>query len=201
MIERVVPVRRALALLCLVAAFAGAPAVAAWTARAAELDGIEMPASSQAAGRALRLNGMGLRAYSVFGIPIYVAGLYLEAPTSDADAILRSDGAKLLVIRFLHHVTADQARIAWTEGFQRNCRPPCHLRDDDLRLFMSGMPDFRRDDESTLLFTGRSVEIALNGRPLGSISDGEFARAVLATFIGPSPPTEPLKRGLLGLTR
>jgi Chalcone isomerase-like len=38
----------------------------------------------------MRLNGIGLRTFSVLGIRIYVAGLYLERRNSDTDTILHS---------------------------------------------------------------------------------------------------------------
>lgn len=192
--------RHILLVLCGATMLATLPIGRAWTASAANIDGVEMPPVKQAAGLPLRLNGIGMRTYSVFAIHIYVAGLYLEHPTSDADAILRSDDAKLLDIHFVHDVNVEQARDAWVQGFAENCRPPCHLNGLDVLHFLSSVPAFRRGDESTLLFIGRTVQIAVNGRTLGTISDADFSRAILATFIGPSPPSEPFKHGLLGLT-
>jgi hypothetical protein len=157
-----------------------------------------MPPTREADGVPLRLNGMGLRTYSVFHVHIYVAGLYLEQPSSDADVILRSDSAKLMLIHFVHDVTAAQARKAWASGFADNCRPPCHLPEDGIARFLAAVPEFHRGDISTLLFVGQSVQIAVNGRVLGTIGDPEFSRTILATFIGPFPPSEPFKRGLLG---
>jgi hypothetical protein len=185
--------------LCGALLLAALPLSYGWTAAAASIDGVELPQVKQAAGLPLRLNGIGMRTYSVFGIHVYVAGLYLEHPTSDAEAILSSDGAKLLDIHFVHDVNADQARDAWVQGFEENCRPPCHLKGPDVLHFLSAVPAFRRGDESTLLFIGRTVQIAVNGRTLGTISDADFTRAILATFIGPHPPSEPFKHGLLGL--
>ncbi len=176
-----------------------APIGPASAAAGASIDGVEMPPVKHAAGLALRLNGIGMRTYSVFRVHIYVAGLYLEQPTNDADAILSSDGAKLLDIHFVHDVNVEQAREAWVEGFEQNCRPPCHLNGPDLLQFLAAVPPFRRGDESTLLFIGRTVQISVNGRTLGTISDGMFTRTILATFIGPYPPSEPFKHGLLGL--
>lgn len=40
----------------------------------------------------------------------------------------------------------------------------------------------------------------MNGHTLGTITDPVFSRAVLATFIGPEPPTARLKRELLNNT-
>jgi hypothetical protein len=180
-------------------AFASLPVGHAWPSDVSEIDGVVMPQAREAAGLSLRLNGIGLRTYSVFHVHIYVAGLYLEEPSRDAKEILQSDGAKLLVIRFVHDVTAAQARDAWASGFEDNCRAPCRLPGDGVAQFLAGVPDFHRGDESLLLFIGHTVQIGVNGRVLGTITDPDFTRTILATFIGAYPPTEPLKHGLLGL--
>ena len=170
-------------------------ASAAW---AAELDGVALPDTRHAGGSNLRLNGMGLRTYSVFGIHIYVAGLYLESTANDGDAVLRSDQTKLLEIRFVHDVDLENARKAWIDGFAGNCKPPCHLPAQEVSRFLAAVPPFRRGDGSTLLFTRTGVEVAVNGEKLGTVTDAEFARVILATFIGHAPPTDRLKRELLG---
>jgi hypothetical protein len=147
----------------------------------------------------MRLNGIGIRTFSVFGVRIYVAGLYLERRTDNPDAILRSPERKLLQIRFLRDVDAADAQQAWREGFEQNCKSPCYLDPRDVQRFLASVPSMRKGDESTLLFTSRGVSIDLNGRPLGDITDPHFAVAILATFIGEVPPTPRLKRELLGL--
>jgi len=190
--------RRASGLAGLAFALALLAPMTARPSAAAELDGVSMPELLQQAGKPLRLNGLGLRTYSVFSVHIYVAGLYLEQPSGDAESILHSDATKLLVIHFVHDVDAERAREAWVTGFRENCRAPCRLPGHDLERFLAAVPSFRRGDESTLLFTGHAVEVAVNGQVLGSIADPDFARTILATFIGPIPSTEPLKRGLLG---
>jgi len=166
---------------------------------AATLDGVSLPETATLGTTELRLNGIALRTYSWLRIRIYVAGLYLERPSHDAETILRSPEKKLLVVRFIHDVDAEDARKAWREGFDDNCRAPCHLAPADVARFLAAVPAMRSGDRSTLAFTPAGVSITLNGQVLGTISDPMFAHAVLATFIGPHPPTERLKRGLLGL--
>jgi len=173
-------------------ALAPMPSGASRPAVAAELDGVAMPDVLQAAGTPLRLNGMGIRTYSLFRIHIYVAGLYLQRPTADAEAILQSESIKLLDVHFVHDVDVEHARDAWVTGFRDNCKPPCRLPSQDVARFLAAVPAFRKGDESMLLFSGHAVE-------LGTVSDPTFSRAILATFIGGYPPTEPLKHGLLGL--
>jgi hypothetical protein len=144
------------------------------------------------------LNGIGLRTFSILGVPIYVAGLYLEKYDSDADTILRSRERKLLDIRFLRDVDAENARKAWRDGFEQNCKTPCSLNPLDVQRFLAAIPSVHKGDETALLFTSRGVEVKFNGQPRGDIADPHFAETMLATFIGPEPPTTRLKRELLG---
>jgi hypothetical protein len=180
----------------LLAAVALAPCSAAC---AATLDGVTMPDVRVVDGTRLQLNGIGLRTYSVFGIHIYVAGLYLERHSDDSESILHSAQRKLLDIRFLRDVSVADARQAWQDGFENNCRlPGCYLDPRDVERFLAAVPPIHRGDETMLLFTSRGVDVTFNGRPLGDITDRHFAETLLATFIGPVPPTAQLKRELLG---
>lgn len=169
------------------------------SAKAAKLDGIFMPDEQIVHGTRLQLNGIGIRTYSIFRIRIYVAGLYLERRSDSPDSIIHSDGPKLLIIHFLHNVTAEQARTAWQDGFKQNCRSPCYLDPRDVESFLAHVPPAREGDSISLVFTSKGARVTDNGRPLGSIDDPHFANVMLETFIGPAPPTPQLKRGLLGL--
>ena len=59
-------------------------------ARAADLEGVSMPEMRVIDVTEMRLNGIGLRTFSILGLPIYVAGLYLERRSDNPDMILRS---------------------------------------------------------------------------------------------------------------
>ena len=185
---------RNLALVALLALASGA----AWSA---ELGGVNLPDRQTLGGTELQLNGIALRTYSLLRVHIYVAGLYLEHLTHDADAILRSREKKLVEVRFVHDVNAADAREAWRDGFERNCLPPCRLAPADVARFLAAVPAMRAGDRSTLAFGSGGLEFTINGQHLGTITDPTFAEAVLATFIGPDPPTERLKSGLLGLAK
>ena len=115
-------------------------ALIAWAplpgAQAADLDGVAMPDTRVVDGAPMRLNGIGLRTYSMLGIHIYVAGLYLERQSDDPDSILHSPERKLLDIHFVRDVDANNARQAWRDGFANNCRPPaCYLDPADVQRF------------------------------------------------------------------
>ena len=167
-------------------------------ARAAELDGVVLPDMSAVGSTPLRLNGVGLRTYSILRIHIYVAGLYLQQPTHDPAAILNSPQDKLLVFHFVHDVDAADARKSWQEGFADNCIAPCHIEAADEARFLAAVPAFRAGDYSTMAFAAGRLTIAINGHFVGAISNPGFERAILLTLIGPRPPSAALKRGLLG---
>jgi len=167
------------------------------SASAARLDSVTLPDSVQLDGTELHLNGIALRTYSWLRVHIYVAGLYLEHPSHDAEAILDSPEKKLLAIRFVHDVDVADAREAWQDGFEKNCRAPCHLAPYDVERFLAAVPSMRAGDRSTLTFTPDGLRITMNGQTLATITNPVFSRAVLATFIGPEPPTPRLKRELL----
>jgi hypothetical protein len=63
------------------------------------------------------------------------------------------------------------------------------------------MPDLKKGDELIFTFrTGEAVDVEINGRSLGNIPGEDFARGLLAAWLGPAPPTSDLKEGMLGRT-
>jgi hypothetical protein len=165
--------------------------------RAGEIDGVQLPATLQMDGKTLQLNGYGLRTYSILGIHIYVAGLYLEHLSTNPDEILRSSETKLVTVRFRHDVSAEKSRNAWREGLVNNCVSPCRLDPKDVEAFLSRITDMNAGDSYDLLFTQRGATVTVGGRTVGTISKPQFAQAMLATFLGPKPGSPSLKHDLL----
>jgi hypothetical protein len=170
-------------------------------ARAAQLDGVTLPDSVAVGSTWLQLNGIALRTFSFLRIPIYVAGLYLSRPERSPDRILDSADTKLLEIVFVHDVSQTQSQAAWRDGFSRNCVAPCRLSPQNLEKFLASVPAEHKGDRYRILFTQAGAEVSANGHSVGTISSPAFAQAMLATFIGPHPPTDRLKQELLGLNR
>jgi hypothetical protein len=167
--------------------------------RAAELAGVTMPESQVVDGTRLVLNGIGLRTFSILGIKIYVAGLFLTQRSSNAESILNSPDPKVLNIRFLRDVDAEQAHKSWRNGFANNCRAPeCSVDQHDVEEFISRVPAVHDGDESQIVFTSKGARLTLNGQVMGTINNAHFAQVLLRTFLGPAPPTARLKRELLG---
>jgi hypothetical protein len=186
-----------LALLLLALVIVALLAPVRCVAATADLDGVELPQIARADGKILHLNGIGLRTYSILGIHIYVAALYLEHPSTDAEAIMQSPETKLLEIRFVRDIGADTARRAWRTGLQNNCRAPCQLDPNDVAHFLALVPAKHKGERYSILFTALGATVSADGAPLGTISKPQFAAAMLATFLGPAPASPRLKAELL----
>ncbi|HEY2132118.1 MAG TPA: chalcone isomerase family protein, partial [Acetobacteraceae bacterium] len=78
------------------------------------------------------------------------------------------------------------------------CPRPCRFPDGAIERFLAAVPAVRQGDRLTLLFTAGGMDFFMNGRPIGSVKDQDFARLILATFIGQHPSSEEVKFGLLG---
>jgi hypothetical protein len=167
------------------------------SAQAVELDGVQVPDMLQVGGKTLHLNGCGVRTYSILGIHIYAASLYVEHLSTDPNEIIQSSETKLLSIRFEHAVSADQARHAWRTALQSNCIAPCHLDPQDVETFLSRVPAMRPGEYFYLVFSQNTATVSANGAQIGVISQRQFANAVLATFIGPHPASPTLRQELL----
>ena len=167
------------------------------SSRAADVDGVPFPEAQQIDGKVLRLNGAGSRTWSLLNIHIYVAGLYLEHPNRDPDAIIHSPEAKLLTFRFQRDIDADKAREAWRKGLANNCPEPCRLDQADVERFIAEVPPMHDGDCFELRFAGHTASISANGRTLGIIDQPALADALLAAFLGPKPGSPALKQALL----
>ena len=184
----------------LLAAAAAYLAAATVPATAAERDGVILPDRLEAAGATLTLNGTATRTYSVLRIRVYVAGLYLEQPARDADAVLASPDVKAVVVRYLQPVKRDDAIAAWRHYLTANCpAPSCRMPADALARFEAALGPVRKGDTQRFLFTPDGVEVAASefGPAATAIPDPTFARLLLATWIGTVPTSEAVKRGLL----
>jgi Chalcone isomerase-like len=165
---------------------------------AAQLAGVTLPDTTTVGTTTLVLNGIGLRTYSFLAIHIYVAGLYLQQPSHDANVILLSPGVKLLQLHFVHNVNANSMRRAWRTGLVRNCIAPCKLSPAVLSHFLAALQSVSAGEDVTLVFKHDGLDAYYNGISVGHISDTQFTQLMLAVFIGQNVTDPRLKRELLG---
>ena len=166
------------------------------TALAGELSGVTLPDTLKAGEKTLKLNGLGLRKKALF--KVYVGGLYLESASRDAGAILTADQAKAIRMHFLRDLTKAQLVEAFQEGFEGNVKDRAPQKAAFDRM-LALVPDVK--EGSTLTFAylpGKGTTLSAGSKELGVFEGKGFADAVFAIWLGPKPPSEDLKKGLLG---
>ena len=172
-------------------------ALVAGGAQAAELAGVRMQNDVKVGDAELVLNGLGLRKKAIF--KVYVAGLYLPERQSDAAAVLAADAPRRMVLQFLRGVSAGQMCGAWEDGLAANspgAGAEVAASFDELCGLMADMEDGERMAFTYVPGTGTKVEI--RGSAVGTLPGKPFADALFACWLGPEPPSEDLKEGILG---
>jgi len=165
-------------------------------ALAGELAGVTLPDTLKAGEKTLKLNGLGLRKKAMF--KVYVGGLYLESPSKDAGAILMADQAKAIRMHFLRDLTKAQLVEAFQEGFEANVKDRAPQKAAFDRM-LALVPDVKEGSMLTFAYLpGKGTTLSAGNKELGVFEGKGFADAVFAIWLGPKPPSEDLKKGMLG---
>jgi hypothetical protein len=150
----------------------------------------------------LQLNGVGVRAVSVF--KGYVAALYVPQRTSNAQLLLGETGPKRVALRMLLGADANTFIKALSSGMQHNSTDIELARlQGQIETFNNNLrqvPSVKPGDLVYVEFMpGSGTRVSLNGRLLGKPVPGdEFYVAFLKIFIGEKVQDPRLKAGLLG---
>ncbi len=167
---------------------------------AATAGGATLPDTYPLAGQTLVLNGLGIRTLTVFNVKVYAAGLYLAQRSGDARAIMASPGPKVIVLQFLHAASKSDIEKRYREGEQRNCGQggcaPADAADFDRLIAVT--PAAAVGDTLTYVLSPKGVRALFNNRQVGEFTNPDLALRLLGGFIGDAPPSEDLKRHLLG---
>lgn len=178
-------------------ALALALALVATPAAGRELAGATMPDTLTVAGKTLKLNGMGLRKKAVF--KVYVGGLYLEAPASNAAAILASDAPKALKMHFLRSVDREKLVETFQEGFTANSPQKAPAQKAAIDKLLATVADVKEGSVTTYTYApGTGTVVNRDGKDVATIEGKDFAEVLFSLWLGPKPPSEDLQKGLLG---
>ena len=164
---------------------------------AGTLAGVSLPDTAQAGGRTLALNGMGLR--KKFVVKVYVAGLYLEKKSGDPAAILKDDVPKRIVMHFVRSVSKSQIADGFRESFESDSPDAKKVVKAEIDQFLGALEDVNEGDEIVLTdMPGTGTSLAVRGKEKWTTASPVFASVLFSVWLGPKPPNEDLKKGLLG---
>lgn len=164
---------------------------------AASLAGVTLPDTVQVGGKTLALNGLGLR--KKFVVKVYVAGLYLEQKSSDADAIIKSEAPKQIVMHFLHGASKSQMADAFEESFNDNAPDAQKTMKADIDRLLGALEPVKEGDQMVFTYVpAKGTTLAINGKEKMTIAAPAFGPVLLSVWLGPKPPNADLKKGMLG---
>ncbi len=164
---------------------------------AADVAGVKVPDTQTADGKTLKLNGAGIRKKAIF--KVYVAGLYVEDPSKDASTLLSSSQSKQMHMWMLRDVKGANVSGAIADGFQLNSKAALPQLQPRLDQLAKMIPDLKEGDQLSLTFVpDKGTIVNVRGTDVGTIEGRDFADALFAVWLGPSPVQDDLKQALLG---
>lgn len=172
--------------------------LAAASASAVTVAGVNIADTASVNGQNLVLNGAGLR--KKFVVKVYTGALYLPAKQSNPAAILAADTPRRMVMHFVYDVEKGKIAEAWSEGLEANVPNASAEVKKNFQSLSSWMADMKEGQEIVMTYvpgTGTTVQVA--GATRGTLAGKATADAILSTWIGPKPgPGGDFKDAVLG---
>lgn len=173
-------------------------ALAATSASAVTVAGVNIADTASVNGQNLVLNGAGLR--KKFVVKVYTGALYLPAKQANAAAILGADTPRRMVMHFVYDVDKGKMAEAWTDGLADNTPNATADVKNAFKTLSSWMEDVKEGQEIVMTYvpgTGTTVEVA--GKTKGTLPGKAVNDAILSTWIGAKPgPGGDFKKAVLG---
>lgn len=172
------------------------------TAQTVEAGGAKFETSAEVGGQKLVLNGVGVRYRAVF--KVYGIGLYLKSKTDSADAAIKVDGAKRVMLKLLRDVDGKDLGKAFTDGMEKNMHPEERMRTiNGIFKFGQIFQDIKKAASGTPIHVdwipNTGAQVYVDGKPAGEpIKEVEFYNALLRIWLGDKPADDRLKDQLLG---
>ena len=166
-------------------------------AQAREKAGITLPDTLTIDGKALTLNGLGLRTKVMF--KVYVAGLYLEKATDDPATVIGSDQVKRVEMVMLRNLGRGKITDAIENGFEKNSKDKLPSLKARLESFSQAIEDLKTGDKLTITYQpGKGTKVQSQSGKNIVIDGKDFADALFAVWFGKEPADADLKTGMLG---
>ena len=169
-------------------------------AHSVRIEGVDVPGHCFLQGHSLRLNGAGLRTFSLLAVPIkvYVASFYSPLPLKTEQDVLHASGPMQFDFSFLRSVGREDVRKAWTAQFARSVSYTYPGYPEDRDSFVAMFGGVRQGGMERVQLVGTNTLIFDSGSLRGTIPGGNFQKAFLSLWFGSKPVSKKLKSELLG---
>ena len=167
------------------------------SAQGRKIAGITFPPELKSKTGSLYFNGCGLR--EKYTLDLYVAGLYLNKPTMDAEKVIKADAAQAIKIVIVSSkVTRDKFNESVKDGFANAA--PYSATPAQIKQFKSFFAaPFKVKDEILMMYKpGKGTAVIINGKLKGVVAGLPFKKALFAIWLGNKPAQGKLKKGMMG---
>lgn len=159
-----------------------------------ESTGVAFPSevSFDHAGKEFHLQLTGVATRRKLIIKVYSVAHYLQADAAKnksdiLQAIMQDDNAKQLTIKWVRSATVDQVQNGYQESFQKavSASEYDQLKNDINKFTSLFTQAAQKGDEYILRWLpGGYVEVLINGKEAGSITNKEFAKGLWSIWFG-----------------
>ena len=174
----------------------------AGAAEAKERDGVTLEDRVAVDGKTLVLNGrLGLRVRKILlvSIKVYVIGLYVEAPSTDARAILAPERLKRVDLVPRRDLSGPDVASAIAEAMNEANPTRKDALAPRIVSFQTLFPNVATGERISLTYVpGKGTSVTIQGSDKGSIAGDDFAEALFSVWLGARPIQEDVKNDLLG---
>ena len=162
------------------------------------LKAAEMPDHIQIDSTQLLLNGSGSR--TKYLMQMYLGGLYLRQPSSEAEEILTADEPMAIRLQITSSFVSQEKLVAsLNEGFQNSTGGRVAALESQIEQFRQCFADpiAKGDIFEILYLPGQGVYVVKNGQRKGIIPGLVFKYAVFGIWLGDKPADTSLRVAML----
>ncbi len=163
-----------------------------------KIEGVKLPAIMKCAGQDIALSGHGLRTATFFKIKIYVAGFYAGEKISSSNLEKLAQRPLCFSFTYLKDFSDSDVDRAWSYQFEESSEHSYPKFKDDVKLLKNFFGKIYGERNQVIELSQDSTFFYENGKPVGEIKGADFQKAFLSIWFGKKPPTEELKKSLLG---
>lgn len=166
---------------------------------AKKVSGVDLPDSITAGEATLALNGAGLR--KKLFIKLYVGGLYLNEPSSDAQAIIDADEPMAITLNIKSKLlTRDKMLKALNDGFKNSTGGDTAAIQPQIDQMIEFMGEkIKIGDVFHYVYEpGSGTHMSKNGGEPVVIEGLDFKQALFGIWLADKPAQASLKKAMLG---
>ena len=118
---------------------------------------------------------------------------------TEADAIIKAEAPKRIVMQFVHDASKSQLADAFDESFNNNTPDARKTVKADIERLLGALEPVKDGDQMVFTYVpGKGTTFAINGKEKLTIAAPAFGPVLLSVWLGPKPPNADLKKGMLG---